>query len=185
MRSFVFLLLIFTVTGAITAQENTLLTEKPGTFKLEKQALNGQGPDLYGKSCACTRAESDAMLGELEKLVQVFRKTPVLDDIKGFDGVCLLYGGRCSSKYGYAVPANVKFWFKSWKLYNGKELQWINEPPQWIIEINQLDKFRDNGFNETDFSNAYNPTNPAFGEKAMSAATVAINELFINPEQRK
>lgn len=163
------------------AQDKILLTDKPGTFKLQKEALNGQGPDLYGKTCACTNAESDAMLRKLENLVELFRQTPVLADNKGFDGICRIYGGRCSSKFGYAVPADIKFYFKSWSLYKGKEAQWVNEPPQWIIEINQPDKFRDNGFNETDFSNTSDPTNPAFSEKAMSAATVAVNELFFLP----
>ena len=178
-----FILLLLTI--VLSAQEKTLLTDKPGTFKWQKEALNGQGPDLYGKTCACTKAESDAMLGKLEDLVQQFRKAPVLADNKGFDGVCRLYGGRCSSKFGYAVPANIKFWFKSWSLYKGQEVQWVNEPPQWIIEVNQLDKFRDNGFNESDFSNTYNPTNPAFSEKAQSEATVALNELFYVPGVRE
>lgn len=162
-------------------QEKVLLTEKPGTFKLQKEALNGQWLDSYGKSCACTKAESDAMLTKLEKLVQVFRQTPVLADIKGFNGVCRIYGGRCSSKYGYAVPANIKFWFKTWSLYKGEERQWVNEPPQWIVEVNQLDKFRNNGFNESDFSNTSDATNPAFSEKAMSEATIALNDLFFQP----
>lgn len=172
--------LLLTATFA-TAQDKILLTEKQGTFKLNKEALNGQGPDLYGKTCACTKAESDAMLGKLEDLVQVIRKTPVLADNKGFDGVCRLYGGRCSSKYGYAVPANIKFWFKTWSLRNGQEMQWVNEPPQWIIEVNQLDKFRDNGFNETNFSDVYDPTNPAFSATGMHKATVEVNELFYMP----
>ncbi|MRS02921.1 hypothetical protein EG832_06815 [bacterium] len=175
------LILLTLLTGVLPAQENTLLRDKPGTFKLQKEALNGQGPDLYGKMCACTKAESDAMLGILEGLVQQFRKAPVLADIKGFDGVCRLYGGRCSSKFGYAVPADIKFWFKSWSLYKGQEAQWVNEPPQWIIEVNQPDKFRDNGFNVSDYSNTSDPTNPAFSEKAQSETSRALNELFYVP----
>ena len=108
MRKWLFLLFpLILFTGVLSAQEQTLLQDKPGTFILQKEALNGQGPDLYGKMCACTNAESDAMLGKLEVLVQQFRKTPVLADIKGFDGVCRLYGGRCNSKYGYAVPVDI------------------------------------------------------------------------------
>jgi hypothetical protein len=57
----------------------------------------------------------------------------------------------------------------------------LNEPPQYIIEVNQPDKFQSNGFNETDFSNTSDPTNPAFSEKTMSAATAALNELFFQP----
>lgn len=175
------ILLLQILLKPVNAQDNTLLTEKSGTFKLQKEALNGQGPDQYGKICACTNAESNAMLGKLEDLVQQFRKAPVLADIKGFDGVCRLYGGRCSSKFGYAVPGDIKFWFKSWSLYKGKEIQWVNEPPQWIIEVNQPDKFRDNGFNVSDYSNTSDPTNPAFSEKAQREASRALNELFYVP----
>jgi len=162
-------------------QDKELLLDKRGTFKFQKEALNGQGPDLYGKVCSSTKAESDAMLVKLENVVQVIRKTPVLAENKGFDGVCRLYGGRCSSKYGYAVPANIKFWFQTWSLRNGKEEKWVNEPPQWIIEVNQLDKFRNNGLGGTDFSDAYNPTNPAFSAAGMHKATVELNELFYLP----
>jgi len=166
-------------------ERTLLLTEKPGTFKLQKEALNGQWLDAYGKSCACSNTESDAMLGELEKLVQVFRKAPVLNDIKGFDGICRLYGGRCSSKFSYAVPTNLKFWFRSWSLRKAVEAQWVNEPPQWIIEVNQADKFRDNGFNVSDYSNSSGATNPAFSEKAASAAAIALNEIFYQPGVRE
>lgn len=178
------LCLLFVLTllaGVLNAQEQTLLLDKPGTFQLQKEALNGQGPDQYGKICDCTNAESDAMLVKLVDLVQQFRKAPVLADINGFDGVCRLFGGRCSSKFGYAVPANIKFWFKSWSLYKGREIQWVNEPPQWIIEVNQPDKFRNNGFNVSDYSNTSDPTNPAFSGKAQREASRALNELFYVP----
>jgi hypothetical protein len=173
------------ILSEVNAQEKILLTEKPGTFELTKHALNTQWLDTYGKACTCSKAESDAMLIKLENLVQIICKTPVMADKKGFDGECMIGGGRCSSKNGYAVPSFIKFWFKSWFLYKEKEHQSLYEPPQWIVEVNQPDKFQSNGFNETDFSNAYNPTNPAFSEKAMSAATAALNELFFQPGVKK
>jgi hypothetical protein len=43
------------------------------------------------------------------------------------------------------------------------------------------DKFCSNGFNVSDFSNAYNPTNPDFSEKGANASTVALRELFFLP----
>jgi len=61
------------------------------------------------------------MLVKLENVGQAIRKTPVLAQNKGLDGVWRLYGGRCSSKYAYAVPANIKFWFQTWSLRNGNE----------------------------------------------------------------
>lgn len=49
---------IFTCIALITgwaygvfAQDEILLKEKPGTFKITYGTLNGQGPDQFNKSC--------------------------------------------------------------------------------------------------------------------------------------
>jgi len=144
------------------AQDNILLKEKPGIFKIETTELNGLGLDQYNKSCGYTKAESDAAIKNLVSLVALFRRYPVLKVIKGFDGEAYLNSGRCNTKFGYGLPSTVKFYFRTWSLRKGKEVQWINEPPEWRIEVNMTEKFCSNGFNESDYSNAYNPTNPAF-----------------------
>ena len=43
------------------------------------------------------------------------------------------------------------------------------------------DKFCSNGFNVSDYSNAYNPTNPAFSENGANKSTVALREIFFLP----
>lgn len=177
----VFVFLALALCQHAWAQDKVLLTEKPGTFRLKKDVFNELGPDIYGKISSLTASESQATLNELEKLVQVIRLCPVLTENKGFDAVCNLGMGRYSSKYGYGVPSTLAFYLSTWSLSKGKEVQWKIEPPQWRMEINMTDKYRDNGFNETDFSNAYNPTNPAFSEAAMSKAAVELNELFFQP----
>jgi hypothetical protein len=164
-----------------SAQDKILLKEKPGTFKITYGTLNGQGPDQYFKSCGYTKAEADAATKNLVSLVDIFRRNPVLKVIKGFDGEAYLNGGRCNTKFGYGLPSTVKFYFKTWSLRKGKEVQWINEPPEWRFEVNMTEKFCSNGFNESDFSNAYNPTNPAFSEKGANTSTVALRELFFLP----
>lgn len=177
-----FILLLLILIKPVNAQDKILLTEKPGTFKIRRGILNGLSPDLQNKkTCNFSNSESEVSLNELEKLVQVFRKCPVLKDVKGFDALCDLGTGRCSAKYGFPVPSIIAFYLSTWSLYKGKEVQWTIEPPQWRMEVNMTDKYRDNGFNETDFSNAYNPTNPAFSEEAMSKATAEVNELFYQP----
>lgn len=163
------------------AQDKILLKDKPGTFKIETTELNGLGPDQYFKSCGYTESESDAAAKNLTAVVDIFRGNPVLKDIKGFDGEAYLNGGRCNTKFGYGLPSTVKFYFKTWSLRKGKEVQWINEPPEWRFEVNMTEKFCSNGFNVSDYSNSYNPTNPAFSEKGANKSTVALRELFLLP----
>jgi hypothetical protein len=163
------------------AQDKILLKAKPGKFKITYGTLNGQGPDQYGKLCDYTKAESDAATKNLVSLVDIFRRNPVLKDIRGFDGEADLSGGRCNTKFGYGLPSFVTFYFKTWSSRKGKEVQWIYEPPQWRFEVNMTEKFCSNGFNVEDYSDTYNPTNPTFSEKGTEIATRALRELFFLP----
>jgi hypothetical protein len=163
------------------AQDEILLSDKPGTFKITYGTLIGYGPDQYGNSCDFTKTESDAITKNLVSLVEIFRRNPVLKDIKGFDGYCYLNSGRCSTKFGYGVPSTPCFFFEVWSLRKGKEVKQTSEPPQWRFEVNMTEKFCSNGFNVSDYSNAYNPTNPAFSEKGANSSAVALRELFFLP----
>jgi hypothetical protein len=183
MKSELLLLLscIFTNIAITDAQDEILLNDKPGTFKIEATALNGLGPDQYNKTCGYTKAESDAATKNLVSLIDIFRRYPVLKDNKGFDGIGDLGYGRCNTKFGYGLPTTVKFYFKTWSLRKGKEVQWISEPPEWRFELNMTDKFCSYGFNVSDYSNSYNPTNPAFSEKGANSSAVALREIFFLP----
>lgn len=167
--------------NGISAQDKGLLTEKQGTYKIKYGTLNGQGPDQYGKSCGYTKAEADEAIQTLLATIDIFRKLPVLKDNKGFDGYCYLNGGRCNTMFGYGLPSTICFFFESWKLQKGKEVKQTSEPPQWRFEVNMTEKFCSNGFNVSDYSNSYNPTNPAFSEKGANKSTVALRELFFLP----
>jgi|GEM_PF-356955 len=182
MKKLVSCIVIFSLfQNGISAQDKKLLTEKPGTFKITYGTLNGQGPDQYGNSCGYTKAESDAATKILVSLVDIFRRNPVLKEAKGYDGYCYLNGGRCNTKFGYGLPSTPCFFFESWSLRKGKEVKQTSEPPQWRLEVNMTEKFCGNGFNVSDYSNAYNPTNPAFSEKGANKSTVALRELFFLP----
>ena len=173
--------LVFLSVFKLCAQNKLLLYEKPGTFKITYGTLYGHGPDQYNKSCGYTKAESDATTKNLVSIVEIFRQNPVLKDIKGFDGYCYLNVGRCNTKFGYGLPATPCFFFETWSLRNGKEVKQTVEPPQWRFEVNMTDKFCSNGFNVSDYSNAYNPTNPAFSENGANKSTVALREIFFLP----
>jgi len=181
----IFFLLLLALSVPVKAQDKILLTDKPGTFKIRRGILNVLLSDQYGKDCNYTGSEAEATLNELEKIVQIFRQCPVLKDNKGFDAIYDLGTGRYSSKYGYPVPAIIAFYLRTWSLNKGKEVQWTIEPPQWRMEVNMTDKYRDNGFNETDFSNTGDPTNPAVSEEKMRKATAEVNELFYQPEVKE
>jgi hypothetical protein len=165
-----------------SAQDKKLLMDKPGTFKITISTLNGQGPDQYFKSCGYTNAEAEAAMKNLVSLVDIFRRNPVLKDIKGFDGEADLNGGRCNTKLGYGLPSFVTFYFKSWSLRKGKEVQWTDEPPQWRFEVNMTEKFCSNGFNVSNYSNEGSPTNPAYDSKKMGKAAVELREMFYLPD---
>ena len=176
------ILFIFMICGLfLFAQDNILLKEKPGTFKITNGTLNGQGPDQYLKSCDFTDAEATVARNNLIALVVIFRRNPVLKENKGFDGYCYLNGGRCNTKFGYGLPSAPCFFFETWTMRKGKEVKQTSEPPQWRFEVNMTEKFCSNGFNVTNYSDAYNPTNPAFSEKGMNLATFALRELFFLP----
>lgn len=181
LAGFIVCVILITQCFSSLAQDNKLLVNKPGTFKITAGTLNGQGPDQYMKSCGYTKAESDAAAKNLVALVDIFRRCPVLKEIKGFDGEAYLNGGRCNTKFGYGLPSSVKFYFKTWSLRKGKEVQWISEPPEWQFEVNMTEKFCSNGFNVSDYSNTYNPTNPTFNAEAMNKSAVALREIFFLP----
>lgn len=182
MKKLIFNFIIFYVfLFGLSAQDKILLKEKPGTYKITYGILNGQGPDQYGNSCDYTKAESDAATKNFVSLVDIFRRNPVLMEIKGFDGYCYLNGGRCNTKFGYGLPCTPCFFFEPWSLRKGKVVKQTSEPPQWRFEVNMTEKFCSNGFNVSDYSNSYNPTNPAFSEKGANKSTVALRELFFLP----
>jgi hypothetical protein len=179
------IIILLICTNLAGAQERKLLTDKPGTFMLNKYALNSHGPDIYLKVCSCTNAESDDALAKLDSLVTVFKENSVLNDIKGFDGICDLKAGNCNSKFGYGIQSWVSFSFRTWSMYNGKIEQWKIEPPQWSFVVNMTEGFCSNGFNVTNYSNDYSPTNPAFNGESANNTAVALHELFFLPGVRE
>ncbi len=179
-------ILIFNISlCGVFAQDEILLKEKPGTFKITYGTLNGQGPDQYGNSCGYTKAESGAATKNLVSLVDIFRRNPVLKDIKGFDGYCYLNGGRCNTKFGYGLPSTPCFFFEEWSLRKGKEVKQTSEPPQWCFEVNMTDKFCSNGFNVSNYNNEGRPSNPAYKAEDMDKAATALRELFYLPGEKE
>jgi len=169
----------------LRAQDDMLLPDKPGTFRITKNKLNGQDSDAYGKTFNFTDAEAAAASENLGSLIGIFRKTPVLSNIKGFDGVGLLNASSCFVKFGYGIPCEVVFCFQTWKLMDGKEVKFTGEPPYWQFDVNRFDMFCSHGFNETNYRDTYDATNPGFTPKKMDDAALALHELFFLPDIRE
>ena len=183
MEKLISVILVFNLSlFGLSVQDKILLKEKPATIKTMSVTLNCQGPDQCWKSCGFTNSESDAATKNMLSLVDIFRQCPVLKTISRFDGICDMNGDdRCNTKFGYGLPTTIYFYFKSWSLRKGNEVRCIYEPTQFRFEVNMADTFCSNRFNVFIYSNLYNPTNPAFIEKGMENATVALRELFDLP----
>jgi hypothetical protein len=176
---------LFVSTNKISAQDSKLLIDKPGTTKIENNGVYGEGLDSYNQKCVYTKLEADANYKKLVGLIDIFRINPVLAEQKGYDGIVLLSNGRCNSRFGYGIPCTMCFMFEGWSLRNGKVAKQTSEPPQWRFEVNMTEKFCSNGFNMTNYSNTYNPTNSAFSEEGMDKATFALREIFYLPGIKK
>ena len=86
MKTVFFLLIYCTIlTTKLFAQDKILLTEKQGTFKTKYNITNGLGADSYGVKSIYTNTELEAARKNSDKVVEIFRRIPVLAGNKGFD----------------------------------------------------------------------------------------------------
>lgn len=178
-------LLCYLVLQNCFAQEKYLLTEKPGTFITKCNLTNGHGDDYYGKKTVYTSLEIESSKKTHDKLVEIFRRVPVLAANKGFDALAYVSQDVMNTKYGYGMPSTLNFFLETWSMKNGKEVKWTIEPPQFRLELNKPQLFCSNGFNVSNGSNSSTRTNPDFTEEACNKATVALRELFFKPNGKQ
>jgi hypothetical protein len=164
------------------AQQERMVMEKPGTFKITSDDLIGFGPDSYGKHCTFTKADEQAAKKNLNALISIFRETPVLANPMGFDGIAHLNISTCNTKFGYGLPCTVYVVFQTWLIRKGKEVKQTIEPPQFRFNVNRTDLFCSAGFNVESYLNSeYNATNPAYKSESINKAALALRELFFLP----
>lgn len=174
--------IIFTVT--LFAQDKILLTQKQGTFKTKYNITNVLGADSYGVKSIYTNTELEAVRKNSDKVVETFRRIPVLAENKGFDAYSYSILGIPNSTFGYGMQLQIAFFFETWSLRNGKEVKHTIEPPQFRFQVNETEIFCSDGFNVSDNSNSSTRTNPDFTEEATTKATVALRELFFIPGEK-
>jgi hypothetical protein len=114
------------------SKELPLVLDKQGTFKMLSRT------DFTLPNCGFTKAEMTENLKELTTLVEVMRKNPVLEELKGFEGNARIYNVTCNDPDRYGVPSRISFEFCSWfQNKNGIPVYNAIEPPEWSIIINK------------------------------------------------
>lgn len=175
-KNLLFLFLFLLAQKAMT-QQYKLLPDKPGTFTIKDNGVYGESIDSHYKACKYTADEQKVNRQKLDNLVAVFRQTPMLAEPKGFDEVVTYLHGGCDSKFGYGIPATVKFSFQDWFSVNGKIYHATDEPPQWMMEVNQLTAHYGRGNNYIN-TVANSPDNPAYNEAKREEIALKLNEFF-------
>ncbi|MEI8112907.1 MAG: hypothetical protein WCI54_04720 [Bacteroidia bacterium] len=169
-----FCLAIFVFEALVgSAQKTKLLLDKPGIFETPEKT------SLPESNCGFSKTEIAANFPKLKGITEAVRQNPVMNLPNGFDCKTDITYWTCNLKEIYGIPAEISFFFRSWSLENGKEVQWINEPPEWAIQINRLNSAKGSGFNVT--SNPPENSDPGFNMERWEKAADRVNELFYPP----
>ncbi len=169
--TFVFCHLVF------PAQKTTLHLDKPGVYVPLRQT------GISESNCGFTKTETSAYFLKLKGITEAIGQNPVMNPPIGFDCKMDITYWECNLKKIYGIPAEISFFFRSWSLENGKEVQWINEPPEWAIQVNRLKAFIGSGYNLT--TTEPNAAKPGFSRTKWEEAADRLNELFFAPGQKE
>ena len=119
----------------IAAQELPLVTEKPGTFKLLSRIDYASGANF-------SKAQMEAGLQQLEKLVTIVKKNKVLAGLKGFNAQVRLDDISPVVRCGYGIPVNVEFEFCAFFRNKRGEVVFNSiEPPEWELQVNAMNGY--------------------------------------------
>lgn len=116
---------------SVFSQFSAELAERKGTFEILSRT------DYTDAQSGFTKADLTANLVNISDVVSLVRQTPVLADIKGFNGRARIYTISHMVRCGYGVPSRISFEFSSF-FYNKKGEVAFNtiEPPEWSLYIN-------------------------------------------------
>jgi len=160
-----------------SAQKTTLLLDKPGIYLPLRQT------GVPESNCGFTKTETTAFFLKLKGITVAIGQQPVMNPPKGFDCKTEVTYWTCNLKEIYGIPAEISFFFRSWSMENGKEIQWINEPPEWAIQVNRLKAFIGSGYNVT--TSEPNAVKPGFSRTKWEDAADRLNELFFAPGEKE
>jgi len=174
--SFLIILVVFCHL-LLPAQKTTLLLDKPGVYLPLRQP--GVPESKYG----FTKTETTAFFLKLKGITEAVGQNPVMNPPTGFDCKMDITFWECNLEEIYGIPAEISFFFRSWSLENGKEVQWINEPPEWAIQVNQLKAFIGGTYNVN--TTEPNASKPGFNRTKWEEAADRLNDLFFAPGEKE
>jgi hypothetical protein len=161
----------------LPAQKSKLLVDKPGNYLPLKQSVAPES------NCGFSKTETAAFFQKLKGITEAIGQNPVMNPPKGFDCKTEVSYWTCSGKEIYGIPAEISFFFRSWSLENGKEIQWINEPPEWMIHVNLLKAFIGSGYKVT--TSEPNAAKSGFSMEKWDNSADRLNELFFAPGEKE
>lgn len=177
------ILLLLCMTGSTAMaqkpEEPKLLLDKPGTFKVINWSIYGMSGNDY------TKAEKDANYKKLLAITDTVRQTPVLKNIKGFNGQMRLYGQTYERKNGYGIPGEMSFEFCTWFLYKGKEECSCIEPDHWDIMLNSLTAYVSYSYGSRPGKPTEPPTNPSYNYEAWLKTGEALSNIIQMPGKKE
>lgn len=163
-----------------SAQDSKLLLDKKGDFKIVDWGV------YTHFNCGFTKTETVFNFKKLNGIVEMVRKNPVMDELKGFDLLPTYFAQNCDVKVGYGIPASIHFEFHTWSRYTktGKEGRWDIEPPHWDIVVNDIRPFG----NSTDYivNRPYkDDCKPGFDFEKWKNAVIKMREVFHTPGKKE
>jgi hypothetical protein len=161
----------------LLAQESKLLLDKSGIFIPLRQT------GAAVSDCGFTKAETTAYFQKLARITEAIEQNPVMNQPIGFDCKTQVTYWECNLKEIYGIPSEISFFFRSWSLEKGKEVQWINEPPEWAIQVNRLKAFVGSGYNVN--TSKPNAAKPGFSMAKWDEAADRLTELFFAPGEKE
>lgn len=169
---------------ASSAQDNALVKDKPGTFTIRNNGAFGGATDTYNRECVYSDAQKKAGVLQLDAVASVLHQLPMMEKPMGFDAIVMYINAGCDSKYGFGLQADVKILFEHWMMINGKLEQATIEPPQFIIGINQLQRYAGSGFDYKNIPPSA-PDNPLYDEQKRDKISMDLQELFFAPGEKQ
>ena len=172
--------LVFFSTQMLLAQDPQLVLDKVGTYKLINSGLyNCTG-------CNYTKTEQTDNWQEVIKMADIFRQSPVLQELKGFENQVVLYHdyvGPEKVKYGISGDMSIQFctYFKN---KNNKIYAHTIEPPDFDIIFNELFSAMCNSMGFRGGEPTETPTNPNYNKQKWQEAAKR-SSMFISTPGKK
>ena len=162
----------------VRAQDYPLILDHPGTFKLIDWGV------YTHYDCGFTKAETTANYQKIIRITDLVRTNPVFINQKGFDCQTYVFTKDCPDKFEYGIPSELRFDFGAWFMDKGQVKVYRIEPPNWKVQVNQLDNFTSGsyGFN---VSKPSDKPKAGFNYEKWKSVDEKLSECFYIPGEKE